>query len=145
MSHAARLADADPLPQVLAYLQQHPDVTEALGGPGHVSGLLEEPWPHITVTPGPGGDLRNLRWDTVMDISIEAYGDPSGWPGPAELRRLALLAVAVCVELPDADRPPGAPVITAVSPSGALAWTPLETGQPRWSTGVLVTSHPAPA
>jgi hypothetical protein len=140
--NAARLAAADPLPQVLAYLQAHPDLTDALGGPGRVSGLMEAPWPHLTVTPGPGGDMRRALWETVTSISLEAYGDPSGFPGIARVRQLVLLAVAATVEMPELA-PPGPAVICHVKPSGALAYAPLETGQPRWTAGILVTSHPA--
>lgn len=36
----------------------------------------------------------------------------------------------------------GQPVISGVRPSGALAWSPLVDGQPRWQLGLLVTLHP---
>lgn len=143
MSAAEQFAAADPLPVVLAWLRQHPTVLAAIGGPEHISGVMEAPWPHLRVTSGPGGDLRDMTWETVSEVTLEVYGDPSGWPGPAELRRLLLLAARVCVDIPHHDGATGHPVISDVGPSGVVAVTPLLTGQQRWTLGLLVTSHPA--
>lgn len=37
------LADADPVSAILAWLQEHPEAADALGGPGRVSGIAEAP------------------------------------------------------------------------------------------------------
>ncbi|WP_030372339.1 hypothetical protein [Streptomyces rimosus] len=141
---AYALADADPVAAVLAWLAEHPKVTEVLGGPGHVSGTREAPWPHLRVALGPGGDLGNLSWRTEPEVSLELYGDPGGWPGPAALSRMLKMCAVAATELPDAEPAAGRPVIAGVRPSGVLLESPLETGQPRWVMGLLVTLHPNP-
>lgn len=142
MAAPYELADADPVSAVLAWLQKHPRVVEALGGPGRVSGIAEAPWPHLRVTHGPGGDLRDLTWATTPEVTLEAYGDPGGWPGQAELRRIILRCAAAATEMPDAQHVPGQPVISGIRPSGTLLWSPLVDGQPRWLLGLLVALHP---
>ncbi|MER5301303.1 hypothetical protein ABT039_17775 [Streptomyces lasiicapitis] len=136
------LANADPVSALLAWLRQHPRVAAALGGPGRASGIAEAPWPHLRVTHGPGGDMRTLAWATEPEVTLEVYGDPGGWPGQAELRRIILVCAAAATELPDAPHAPGQPVISGVRPSGTLLWSPLVDGQPRWLLGLLVTLHP---
>ncbi|MFZ3557214.1 hypothetical protein [Streptomyces sp. BH055] len=142
MASTFDLADADPVSAVLAWLHDHPRVAEALGGPGRVSGLSEAPWPHLLVGHGAGGDLRTLTWATEPEVTLEVYGDPGGWPGKAELRRIILTCSAAATELPEAPQKPGQPVISGVRPSGTLVWSPLVDGQPRWLLGLLVTLHP---
>ncbi|MER6616266.1 hypothetical protein [Streptomyces xantholiticus] len=142
MSDPYALADADPVSAVLAWLEQHPKVVEALGGPGRVSGIDEAPWPHVKVTHGPGGDMGRLEWATTPEVMLEVLGDPGGWPGKAELRRMALVCAVAAKELPDMDPQPPGPVISGVRPSGLLIWSPLATGQPRWLLGLLVALHP---
>jgi hypothetical protein len=142
MTTPFNLADADPVSVVLAWLQQHQQVADALGGPGRVSGIAEAPWPHLRVTHGPGGDLRTLTWATSPEVTLEVYGDPGGWPGQAELRRILLVCAGAVQELVEAPHEPGRPVVSGVQPSGVLAWSPLVDGQPRWLLGLLVTLHP---
>lgn len=139
---AFELADADPVSEVLAWLTQHPKVAEALGGPGRVSGIAEGPWPHLSVGHGPGGDLRGLVWATSPEVQLEVYGDPGGWPGRGELRRVLLLCAAAAKELVEAPHTPGRPVISGIRPSGLLIWSPLVDGQPRWLLSLSVTLHP---
>ncbi|MFD0353013.1 hypothetical protein ACFVHW_04575 [Streptomyces sp. NPDC127110] len=144
MSHAYALADTDPVSVVLAWLAEHPKVTEVLGGPGRVSGTLEAPWPHLRVALGPGGSLGDLTWLTEPEVSLEVYGDPGGWPGPAALSRILKTCAIAAAELPAAPHAEGRPVITGVRPSGMLLESPLETGQPRWVMGLLISLHPNP-
>ncbi|MFD7334932.1 hypothetical protein ACFV98_02865 [Streptomyces violascens] len=117
-------------------------MADALGGPGRVSGIAEAPWPHLRVTHGPGGDLRDLTWATTPEVTLEVYGDPGGWPGQAELRRILLVCAAASMEIIEAPSVPGKPVISGIRPSGTLVWSPLIDGQPRWLLGLLVTVHP---
>ncbi|NML55180.1 hypothetical protein HHL19_35360 [Streptomyces sp. R302] len=140
--NALTLADADPVSTVLAWLQEHPEAAEALGGPGRVSGIQEAPWPHLRVSPGAGGDLRDLRWGITPEVTLEAYGDPGGWPGQAELRRILLRCATATLELAEQPRRPGRPVVSDVRPSGLLLWSPLVDGQPRWLMNLAVTLHP---
>ncbi|MFE2723900.1 hypothetical protein [Kitasatospora sp. NPDC059327] len=137
------VAAVDPVAAALAHLRRHPVVTEAFGGPGLISGLVEAPWPRLRVLPGPGGDLRGLRWDTAGEVTIEVISDPAGWPGSAELRRLTVLAAAALVELPDVDPPPAGPVVSHVKPtSPAPAFTELTSGAIRYSLTLQVVMHP---
>jgi len=142
MADPYALADADPVGTLLQWLTEHPKVQEVLGGPEHVSGAIEAPWPHLRVAAGPGGDMRDLTWATEPDVSLELIGDPSGWPGPAALRRMLLVCAIAAKELCDAPAVPGRPVVSNVRPSGMLIESPLATGQPRWILGLLITIHP---
>ncbi|WP_330335714.1 hypothetical protein OHS33_38700 (plasmid) [Streptomyces sp. NBC_00536] len=144
MSDAYAIADADPVAVVLAWLAEHPKVTEVLGGPGRVSGAREAPWPHLRVALGPGGNLRDLTWLTEPEVSLELYGDPGGWPGPAALHRILKVCAVAASELATTAPIAGRPVVSSVRPSGVLLESPLETGQPRWVMGLLVTLHPNP-
>ncbi|MGW3627872.1 hypothetical protein, partial [Streptomyces sp. NPDC000880] len=128
--------------EVLAWHPQPPTAAEALGGPGRVSGIAEGPWPHLRVTHGPGGDLRDLRWATSPEVTLKAYGDPGGWPGQAELRRILLRCATAATEFVEEPHIPGRPVISGIRPSGLLVWSPLIDGQPRWLMNLLVTLHP---
>ncbi|MFB8120644.1 hypothetical protein ACFC51_32860 [Streptomyces sp. NPDC055962] len=136
------LAEVDPVSEILAWLQEHPGAADALGGPGRVSGISEAPWPHLSVGHGPGGDLRGLRWAIAPEVTLEVYGDPGGWPGKAELRRILLRCAKAAQERVEAPHVPGHPVISDVAPSGVLLWSPLVDGQPRWLMNLSVTLHP---
>lgn len=136
------LADADPVSAILAWLQEHPEAAEALGGPGRVSGIAEAPWPHLLISHGPGGDLRDLRWAIAPEVTLEVYGDPGGWPGQAELRRILMRCAKAAQDLVEAPHAPGRPVISGIKPSGLLVWSPLVDGQPRWLMNLSVTLHP---
>ncbi|MGW0033086.1 hypothetical protein ACWDXD_25125 [Streptomyces sp. NPDC003314] len=136
------LADADPVSAILAWLQTHPEVADALGGPGRVSGIEEAPWPHLRVDHGPGGDLGDLTWRIQPEVTLELLGDPGGWPGKAELRRILLRCTKAAQELVEAPHVPGQPVISGIKPSGLLIWSPLVTGQPRWLLTLSITLHP---
>jgi len=137
-----KVAGADPVSATLAHLRANAEVTGAFGGLEHVSGMIEAPWPRLRVSAGPGGSLRNLRWDTAPEILLEAFSDPSGWPGHAELRRMIMLAAAALVRLPDQDPEPGGPVVSLVQPSGALAVSDLTAGGFRYSLTLQVVIHP---
>ncbi|MFD7505380.1 hypothetical protein [Streptomyces sp. NPDC059850] len=136
------LADADPVSVLLTWLQQSEEVADALGGPGRVSGIAEAPWPHLAIGHGPGGDLRDFRWATEPEVTLEVHGDPGGWPGKAELRRVLVRCAQAAQGVVEAPHMPGQPVISGVKPSGLLVWSPLVDGQPRWLMNLLVTLHP---
>ena len=136
------LADADPVSVLLAWLKQSTTAADALGGPDRVSGIEEAPWPHLKVSHGPGGDLRDLNWSIAPAVTLEALGDPGGWPGQAELRRILLRCAKAAQELAEAPHVPGRPVVRGIKPSGLLIWSPLVDGQPRWLMNLSVTLHP---
>lgn len=137
------LGAADPLAECLAWLKADPAVTDAFtGGAAHISGLVEAPWPHVRLDVGPGGDLRDLRWDTETEVTVEITSDPEGRPGKAALRQLLIVALASLTRLPERDHSPGDAVVSRVRPSGVFAFTTLASGQIRWSAGVLVVIRP---
>ncbi|MFE9993534.1 hypothetical protein [Streptomyces avermitilis] len=136
------LADADPVSAILAWIQEHSEAADALGGPGRVSGIAEAPWPHLMIGHGAGGDLRDLNWAIAPEVTLEVYGDPGGWPGKAELRRILLRCARATQALVEAPHVPGQPVISGIKPSGLLVWSPLVDGQPRWLMNLSVTLHP---
>lgn len=135
------LADADPLPRVLAWLEGHAAVTAALGGPGRVGARNEAPYPRLRLL-DVGSDDRGLRWLIAPEVQIEAYGDMDGSPGKAELRRILYVALDALMELPDQPTPADTPVITAVVSARGGGWSPEPSGQPRYLTSVRVYTHP---
>jgi hypothetical protein len=141
---ATDLARADPLPRVIAWLDGHPAVVEALGGAGRVGAGNAPPYPRLRVTDPPGGDDRRLLWLISTLVQVEAYGDLDGTPGKAALRRILYVALGALAELPEQDTPAGGPVITDVRSSAAGGWSPLPSGQPRYIATVQVWTHPAP-
>jgi hypothetical protein len=136
------LADADPVSVLLAWLQQSDEVADALGGPNRVSGIAEAPWPHLVIDHGAGGDLRDLNWAIAPEVTLEVHGDPGGWPGKAELRKILMRCATAAKGVVEAPHTPGQPVINGVKPSGLLVWSPLVNGQPRWLMNLSVTLHP---
>ncbi|WP_086828184.1 hypothetical protein, partial [Streptomyces sp. NRRL B-24572] len=108
------LASTDPVSALLPWLQQHPAVATALGGPGRVSGVAESLWPHLRVSHRPGGEPRTPTWATEPEVTLEVYGDPGGWPGQAALRRILLTCATAAGELPEAPFRAGQPVISGV-------------------------------
>lgn len=139
------IARADPMPRVIAWLNAHPAVTQALGGAGRVSARNAPPYPCLRVTDPPGGDDRDLLWLMSKLVQVEAYGDLDGSTGKATLHSALYTALGALMELPDQATPAGGPVITAVRSAAAGGWSPLPTGQPRYVASVQVFSHPEPA
>ncbi|HET9656745.1 MAG TPA: hypothetical protein VFP72_15440 [Kineosporiaceae bacterium] len=144
-------ADADPVSIALAHLRTDSTVLAAFGGADHISGLVEAPWPHLRVTQGPGGSLRDLRWALTSDVILEVYGAPDGSPGDAEMRRLGMRAVLAVKALQDKVYGPAEPVVSRVVPATNLAPSPvtgvgnlmeLATGQSRWTATLTLTLRP---
>lgn len=132
----------DPVAVLYDFFTDHPAVTELLGGPGHVSGLIEAPWPHLAVTEAPQGDLRGLVWSAEYEVTLDLVGDPVGAPGQAELWRMMMRLAQIAASMPDEPATPGEPVVSRVVPSGTAAYTPLTNGQPRYVMGVYITLRP---
>jgi hypothetical protein len=137
------ISDADPVAVVHDWLRNHPDQTALLGGPEHVSALVEGPWPHVVVSDGPGGDLRDLVWSTEPMVTLEVVGHPDGYPGPAALRKLAIQQALLVAQLPEREVTSTQSVVSKVKPAGVLAWAPLFNGQqPRFVMDLLITIRP---
>jgi hypothetical protein len=139
----ASIADADPIAEVLSWLQAHPTVLAEFGGPGHISGLNEPPYPHVRVASSGGGDDGDLTWVVSPEVLVETYADPDGMPGQAELRRLHYVALLAAVELPRRAHTAEMTVVSSVLPSSTAAAVPLPLGQLRWTSALRVTLHPA--
>ncbi|MDB4873234.1 MAG: hypothetical protein JWL97_4238 [Gemmatimonadales bacterium] len=135
------LADADPLPRVLAWLNAHPTLTAALGGPGRVDALNEAPYPRIRFTHSGGAD-GDLRWLINPEFQLEVLDDLAGTTGRAGLRRILYLAYGALVALLEQPVPPGEPVITWFQGGRGGGWSPLGTGQGRYVGTVRAWSHP---
>lgn len=147
MGTAQNLAAADPVPLVTWWLGQHPAVTSALGGTGHVSMNNVAPWPCLRLTDTTAGSDGDLRWFISPAIQLEAYGDMDGTPGKAALRNLLYTALGALMELaeaayPYAGAPAGSPVVTWVASSRAGGWVPLPDGQPRYIGAARIYCHP---
>lgn len=143
----------DPVAVVLAWLQTHAGVLAAFGDAAHVSGVVEAPWPHLRVAPGPGGSLRDGVWALDEDVLLEVYGDPSGAPGEAGMRHLMLVAVSAVRELVDVAAETTDVVVSDVISVGIprpqqAPWTvgvrqqATTSGQSRWSMVMRVVAHP---
>lgn len=139
----ATLADVNPVAEVLSWLQSHSGVLAAVGSSAHVTGLVEPPYPHIQVTPGPGGDYRDFVWDIAPDVVISTWGDVDGTPGQAALRRVHHLVLAACVELPRRVHSTGQTVVSSVVPRSAAAVVGSPLGSRGWTTTLTVICHPA--
>ena len=124
------LSDADPVAEVLRAVRA---AAADVGVPdaSHVSGIIEGPWPHIVVSPGPGGDLRDARAVIEPDVLVEVVGPADGTIGPAALWRIAMKCVLLAKGLPERDHEPGRPVISDVRFTGGLAKQRLSSGQTR--------------
>jgi len=120
------------------------EVEAALGGPAHVhvTGVLEPGWPHIILSTGPGGDMRDLLWDSEQEVMVEVYSSPAGVPGEADLWAACMRIVQLVRSMPERQVEPGAPVVARVKPSGAMAYQTLPTGHGKWTLGLLVVIHP---
>lgn len=138
----ADMTAADPVAVVLGWLRQHPRVLDEFGGANHVSGVYEAPWPRLRVTTAPGGILDDLLWSNAHEVTLETVDHPDGRLGKAELWRLAVVALTAVKDLPGRDVGPADPVVSLVRPSGTVGWSPLETGQGRWTVGVSLVIRP---
>lgn len=136
-------ADADPVAVVIDWLKGAPEVGVLLGGPERVSGQSEAPWPHLAVFDGPGGDLRDMRWDAEYEVSLELTGSPDNVEGDAALRRIMLGILAVVAHLPEEQVVYATtPVVSRVRPSGTYGWADMPSTQRRITSGVYVTIRP---
>lgn len=141
-----------PVAVALAWLQQHDGVLTGWGGVDHVDGRVRAPFPHLRVTAGPGGGLRDGLWVRDQEVRLEGYSALDGSPGEFVMSDLLLLAVGALMELQDRDHSPTDPVISRVRPVGApgrqtqgvggLGGQQLTSGQVLYATSVMVTGRP---
>lgn len=135
--------DADPVAVVLDWLTGHPDVATILGGTGHVSGVAEDPWPHLVVDEGPTGDMRNYEWDAEYEVTLELRSHPNGAPGKAQMRDQLVRILRIVRALPDEQVVTDTtPVVSRVRPAGVYSWQPLTSGALTVRASVYVTIRP---
>lgn len=135
-------ADADPVKVVIDWLKAHP-VASALGGPEHIGPIKEAPWPHLVVSDGVNGDLRTMRWDAELEVVLDLYGDPTGAPGPAAMRRLMMRAIRAVADMPEEQEHDGTtPVVSFVRPGGREVDEVRGNGQPWLSMSLTLTIRP---
>lgn len=136
--------DCDPVPLALEWCRAHPRVLAEIGGPGHISGIREAPFPHLAVSAGTETDVGDMRTSALIgEVNFELWGPPDGTMGPAALRRLAFVIAEAMVEIPEADYVPGAPVVSVVRINRAPSKQDLTNGQRRWSFTAAITMRPA--
>ena len=136
------LSAADAVAIVHEWLRDHPDTLTILGGPEHVSGLPEAPWPHLVVSAAPGGNPRDFVWSSEQAVNLEVCGSPDGSPGQASLWRKAVQLAQRTKQLVDLEVDTTDPVVGRVGFSGVVNNAPTSAGQPRQTLGLLVVVHP---
>lgn len=134
--------DCDPVPLALEWLGSRPRVLEEFGGPEHVSGLREAPFPHLTVAAGGETTFGRPIDPLDADVAFEVWGDPDGRHGPGLLRRLAVLVCEEMRELLNADHVPGQPVVSQVKITRGPHPENQTNGQRRWTFTVSLRMTP---
>lgn len=133
------LSDADPVAEVIWHFLNTPEVEDLLGGADRVSGEMEGPFPHLTVTPGSTGDLTTLRGRVVHEVTVQLYGPMDHSIGAAELWRRLVRILEIGTRMPDRDHPAGRPVVARVVVQGGVTRQPLSSGQMRLNATLNVT------
>lgn len=137
------LVDADGVSEVLAHCKADADLLAALGGgPEHISGLNEGPYPHLVVSPGFGGDLRDLLAVHVAEVLVEVYGPLDGSVGSHDLWRILMRALVSIKGMPERAHVPGRAIVSGVTVIGGITRQPLESGQMRWQAITNVAVSP---
>lgn len=133
--------DLDPVPLVLEWLRAHPAVLDELGGPDHISGLKEDPFPHLEVRAGTStvGDMQTQPVDG--EVAFQLWGSPTNVHGPALLGRLCLVVCRALAELVLVDELPGGHVVSEVRFTRNPAEQNLTNGQRRWLFNVSLRMH----
>lgn len=139
---ATEFEDVNPVAEVIGWLETH----AALAAEGltaeHVSGRVEAPWPHVRVTPSPGGFLQDMIHQHTEEVQVEVIDHPGGVLGQATVRRLLLLVAKAVAGLDDRDVSAGETVVTDVRSTSGAVWSPLPGEQPRYLTTFSITAHP---
>lgn len=132
------LADLDPVAEAIYHLTvDNPVVDDALGGPEHVSGQMEAPWPHLAVFEGSLGDLtRKAR--VSHEITLELYGPQDHSIGKADLFRRMSRVLRSLEAMPEREPIPGRPVPLRCYIQGGVTMQPLTNGQLRFNATVVL-------
>lgn len=137
------LADADAVAEVLLHLKGDTALLESFAGTAaNVSGIPEAPFPHIVVSPGAGGDPRDLLASHEPEVLLEWWAPGDGSVGSADLWRLAMRTLTSLKQMPERNQPAGRAVVCGVRVTGGLTRQPLESGQLRWQATINVAVAP---
>ncbi|GHE31577.1 hypothetical protein GCM10017673_37900 [Streptosporangium violaceochromogenes] len=139
------LADADPVPAALTWLQNHGPLADALGGPDRVGAYSEPPYPRLRVHEVPGGTIGQpggeLLWKVVACVQLEALGTDADAPGIGALKHIVMTALAALAQLPAQPYVSG-PVINGVRyVPGSGGPMPDVDGRQRWIAKILISAH----
>ncbi|QSI49958.1 hypothetical protein [Thermobispora bispora] len=143
------LADADPLPRVLAHLQNSPALVRLLGGEDasaaqeRIGADHQPPYPRLRVRPDGGGSEDPTTLLVVQTIRLEALDSLDHPSGDEHLSRVLAYAVHRVHMLPGLPTE-GGPVITAVRSTMRRQPIPEADGRNRWVTVLEVHAHPTP-
>ena len=132
------LSTADPVAEIIWHLSNDEKVSEALGGPGRVSGQPEAPFPRLVVTIGSTGQLIQLQSFIGHEVTLQLYGPMDGSVGSAELWRILMVILHSITRMPERDHPPGRPVVIQARVQGGTPTQPLSTGQLRYTTTIFI-------
>ena len=136
------LSDADPVGEVIWRFRNSAEIDEILGGPDRVSGLMEEPWPHLRVIPGSTGEMSTMRGRLVHEVTLELYGPMDGSIGTAALWRAMARLLILANRFPDQPHPDGRAVFSRANVQGGITRQPLTNGQLRYVATLNVTLLP---
>jgi hypothetical protein len=136
------LSDVDPVGEVIWRFLNAAEVTEILGGPDRVSGLLEAPFPHLRVIPGSTGEMSTMRGRMVHEVTLELYGPMDGSVGSAALFRMLAKVLRFANRIPDGAHPSGRAVLSRLNIQGGITRQPLTSGQLRYVATLNVTILP---
>jgi hypothetical protein len=146
------MADADPIPVLMQWLQQNAIFNEVVGDASHVSGALRAPYPHIILSQSPGGRPSDGVHFDYPEIRLDAVASPEGLPGKAELLRVLKVTAVLLSAYPDegivSDRC-SINDVQITSPyifgadlrSGNTPGSDGTGGQIRWYTTLSISSH----
>uniref|UniRef100_UPI003F4960C5 hypothetical protein n=1 Tax=Streptosporangium sp. CA-235898 TaxID=3240073 RepID=UPI003F4960C5 len=139
------LADADPVPVVLAWWAAHSALTAELGGPGRVGAYSEEPYPRLRAHEVPGGSASGSNGEMLYLVTtclqVEALGASADSPGVGQLKRINFVALGALAQLPYQPYVSG-PIITGVRfVPGSGGPMPDIDGRSRWVSKVMISSH----
>lgn len=136
---APALSKADPTARVVAFLSA-PDALAASGAKV-VGATNEPPYPCVVVSDPPGGDAGLGRHLISTTLLFEVLGSRDETIGRSAVKAVAFATIDLLRTLHEQPYDPDWPVITNVTFS-TPGWSPLPTGQPRYTFRATVHSHP---
>ena len=125
----------------MQWLRGHPDVLAELGGPDHISGSKQAPFPHVEIRAGVTDVGDRLTRPVDGEVEFQVWGSPTNVHGPAALRDICLVLCRALAEMLLADELPGGAVVSDVRFTRNPANQDLTNGQRRWMFAVSLRMH----